>query len=65
MLLTFTIIAVALALSLLVILRVKDQSEQRELEQHSITADQLHVLLASNQEILLFDVRQPRPAGQF
>jgi len=60
MLLTFTVIAVAFVmLSLVAILRVKGQRDQRELEQHSITADGLHALLASNQEVLLFDVRQP------
>jgi len=60
MLLTFTVIAVAFVmLSLVAILRVKGQHDQRELEQHSITADGLHALLASNQEVLLFDVRQP------
>ena len=29
------------------------------MEQHSITADELYALLASGQEVLLFDVRQP------
>ena len=29
------------------------------MEQHSITPEALHTLLASNQEVLLFDVRQP------
>jgi len=29
------------------------------MEQHSITPEALHTLLASNQEALLFDVRQP------
>jgi hypothetical protein len=29
------------------------------MEQHSITPEALHVMLASNQEVLLFDVRQP------
>ena len=60
MLLTFTVIAVACVMvSLVVIVRVKGQREQRQLEQHSITADELHGLLESNQELLLFDVRQP------
>ena len=60
MLFTFTVIAIAFVmLSVLVILRVKRQRDQRELEQHSITADELRALLASNQEVLLFDVRQP------
>jgi rhodanese-related sulfurtransferase len=36
--------------------RTRDRSE---IEQHSITAEELHSLLGSNQEILLFDVRQP------
>jgi rhodanese-related sulfurtransferase len=60
MLLTFTVIVVACVMvSLVVILRVKGQRAQRQLEQHSITADELHALLQSNQELLLFDVRQP------
>ena len=33
--------------------------DQNELEQHSITAEELHSLFASQQEVLLFDVRQP------
>jgi rhodanese-related sulfurtransferase len=54
------VIAVILAaLSVFFILRQKNQREQREMEQHSITSEQLHELLASNQELLLFDVRQP------
>ena len=60
MLLIFTMIAFAfVTVSLLVILRVKGQREQRELEQHSITADELHALLISNQDVLFFDVRLP------
>jgi rhodanese-related sulfurtransferase len=59
MLTAFTVVAIVFVmLSVLVILR-KHQRDQRELEQHSITADELHALLASNQEVLLFDVRQP------
>jgi len=50
---------VALALSLAIVLRIKRLKDQSEMEQHSITAEELHALLASNQEILLFDVRQP------
>ena len=60
MILTLVLIAIALVmLSLLVILRVKGQRDQRELAQHSITADELHTLLASSEEVLLLDVRQP------
>ena len=47
------------AMSLVIAFRMKRLKDQREMEQHSITADELHVLLASNREILLFDVRQP------
>lgn len=49
----------ALAISLLIVLRMRDRRDQREMEQHSITAEELHTLLASNQEVLLLDVRQP------
>jgi rhodanese-related sulfurtransferase len=49
----------ALAVSLLIVLRIKRLKDQSELERHSITAEELHVLLASNREVLVFDVRQP------
>jgi rhodanese-related sulfurtransferase len=53
------IAVVLVVLFTLLVLRKKNQRDQREMEQHSITAEQLHELLASNQEALLFDVRQP------
>jgi rhodanese-related sulfurtransferase len=57
---TLGVIVVVLAvLSLLVVLRQRDRSDQREMERHSITPEQLHELWTSNQEVLLFDVRQP------
>ena len=57
---TLGIIGVAaLVTSLVFVLRMNRLRSQRELEQHSITAEELHALLASNQEVLLFDVRQP------
>jgi rhodanese-related sulfurtransferase len=60
MLLTLTAICVAVALlSLSIVLRIKRTSDRREMEQHSITAEDLHSLLASNPDVLLFDVRQP------
>jgi rhodanese-related sulfurtransferase len=37
----------------------KRKRDQIELERHSITAEDLHSLLATNQGTLLFDVRQP------
>jgi rhodanese-related sulfurtransferase len=60
MLLTLIVIGVAaLVTSLVIIRRRKRIRDQRVMEQHSITAEDLHALLASNQEVLLFDVRQP------
>jgi rhodanese-related sulfurtransferase len=56
---TLGIVGVLAAISVLVILRQKHAREQRELERHSITPEDLHALLASNRELLLFDVRQP------
>jgi hypothetical protein len=57
---TLSVVGVAaLALSLAIVLRIKRLKDQSEMEQHSITAEELHALLASNQEVLLFDVRQP------
>ncbi len=49
----------ALVTSLAIIRRMKRLRDQREMEQHSITPAELQALLASNQEVLLFDVRQP------
>ena len=60
MLWTLSVVGVAaLAMSLVIVLRMKRLKDQSEMEQHSITAEELHVLLASNREVLLFDVRQP------
>jgi rhodanese-related sulfurtransferase len=47
------------ALCLLIAIWIKRAKTQKELEQHSITPEALHSLLASNQEVLVFDVRQP------
>jgi rhodanese-related sulfurtransferase len=57
---TLSIIGVtAVVTSLVIVRRVKRLREQREMGRHSITAEELHALLASSQEVLLFDVRQP------
>lgn len=57
---TLSVIGVAALVTFLVIVRgVKRLRDQREMDQHSITTEELHALLASNQEVLLFDVRQP------
>jgi rhodanese-related sulfurtransferase len=53
------IVIVLAGVSLVIVRRVKSQRTQRQMDRHSITADELHALLASGQEVLLFDVRQP------
>ena len=58
MVLTAVCLAVVL-LSLPLVLRMKRIRDQREMEQHSITVEELHSLLTSNQDVLLLDVRQP------
>src|SRR5439155_4668183 len=45
-------------LCVLAALWIKRTRNQREMERHSTTAEELHSLLASNAEVLLFDVRQ-------
>jgi len=57
-----TLILTAICLSvmcLLIVTWMKRTTGQREMEQHSITPEALHALLAAHQEVLLFDVRQP------
>ncbi len=57
---TLSVIGVAaLVTSVVIVHRIKRLRNQREMEQHSITAEELHALFASNREVLLFDVRQP------
>lgn len=52
------ILAATIAVLLLIGFWIKSRKDRRELEQHSITPDALHALLASHQDVLLFDVRQ-------
>jgi rhodanese-related sulfurtransferase len=47
------------AVFLLIAVRIKRTRNRREIEQHSLTPEALHTLLAANQGVLLFDVRQP------
>lgn len=56
--LTLTAICVAVV-CLLTGIWIKRTRDQQEMEQHSITPEALHTLLAANKEVLLFDVRQP------
>jgi rhodanese-related sulfurtransferase len=53
------IVVILVVLFVLLLSRWQHQKDQREVERHSITPEQLHDLLASSQEVLLFDVRQP------
>ncbi len=57
---SLTLLAIVIAvLCLLLVIWAKRARDRREMELHSITPDALHALLASNREVLLFDVRQP------
>jgi rhodanese-related sulfurtransferase len=51
------IFVVAICVS--IALWIKRTRDQAKLEQHSITAQELHTLLASDGEVLLLDVRRP------
>jgi len=52
------IVVIIAALSGVVVLRRK-HAEQQEMDRRSITPEDLRALLASNQDLLLFDLRQP------
>jgi rhodanese-related sulfurtransferase len=43
----------------LIVFWTQRNKQQSKMEQHSITAESLYAALVSNQEILIFDVRQP------
>jgi rhodanese-related sulfurtransferase len=58
MLLALVVVGVV-ALGISLVVCVKRRRDQHEMDQHSISAEELHVLLTSHQEVLLFDVRQP------
>jgi len=49
----------AVVLCLSGVIWTKRKKDRHELELHSITPEALHTLMASNQGVLLFDVRQP------
>jgi rhodanese-related sulfurtransferase len=59
MLIALTAVGVAVAALSLFFLRMKRVRDRREMDQHSITVDDLHSALASHQGVLVFDVRQP------
>jgi rhodanese-related sulfurtransferase len=55
-----TLMAICLAVAcVLIVIWIKRTRDRRDIELHSITAEALHTLLASNREALLYDVRQP------
>jgi rhodanese-related sulfurtransferase len=56
MFLAISILCAAVLLAVVLVRRMKDR---REMERYSITAEALHALLATNQEVLVIDVRQP------
>jgi rhodanese-related sulfurtransferase len=47
------------AACLVTVIWIKRTRDRHDMELHSITPDALHTLLASNQEVLVYDVRQP------
>jgi len=53
-----TLIAIC-ALALLVGFWIRHTKDRREMEKHSITPEGLHTLLTSNQDVFVFDIRQP------
>jgi hypothetical protein len=52
-------VTVVCAVLLSIAIGIKRRRDRRELEQHSITPEVLHTLLASNQDVLVYDVRLP------
>jgi rhodanese-related sulfurtransferase len=58
MVLILTVVCV-LAMCLLIVIWIKHRTDRNEMERYSITPEALHTLLAANQEVHLFDVRQP------
>ena len=57
---TLSLVAIGIAVACVaVIASVKHRLNETKLEQHSISVEQLHSLLASREKVLLFDVRQP------
>jgi rhodanese-related sulfurtransferase len=55
----WSLAAASIALACVAIFAFRRTRVQDQLQQHSITAAELHDLLASGQKVLVFDVRQP------
>ena len=56
--LTLLVIAIAI-IGAIVVTWAKRSKNQSELDQHSISVEQLQSMMVSGQQVLLFDVRQP------
>jgi rhodanese-related sulfurtransferase len=57
---SFTLIAICVLVAcLLIAIWIKLTRDKRQMEKHTITPEALRNLVDSNQEVLLFDVRQP------
>ena len=52
-------LAAVCAVVVLLVLWIKRVKDRQKMEQHSVTPEVLHTLLASDQDVLLFDVRLP------
>ncbi len=59
MLIVLIAIGAVVLIAAVAALLTKQTKVKRDLELHSITPDELHKLLSSGQEVLLYDVRQP------
>ena len=55
----FWAISIICATVLLAVVLAKRMRDRREMERHTITPEALQALLASNQDVLIFDIRQP------
>jgi rhodanese-related sulfurtransferase len=55
---TGTLIAIGIAIVLLAVW-IKSRRDKRKFAQHTISPEDLQTLLASDRELLIFDVRQP------
>ena len=57
---TLFLVAIGVVVACIALLvSMKHHRDENELEQHSISVEQLHSLLASDKKVSLFDVRQP------
>jgi rhodanese-related sulfurtransferase len=55
----FLVISIICVAVLLAVVLAKRMRERREMERHVITPEALQAMLASKQDVLVFDVRQP------